>query len=170
MYVLSKYIGEEKVNSALRSLLEKRSTKEITLPTTLNLYAEIQRVTPDSLDYLLNDWFKENTYWRLKTEKLTAEQTKPGNWQVTMKVQAQKVVVDSMGTEKDVPMNNWLEIGIYEEGKELNEPLYLQKHRIRSGEQTLKVTVPQKPAAGGIDPNHLMIDLRLEDNIMQLDG
>jgi hypothetical protein len=63
-------------------------------------------------------------------------------------------------------MNDWLEVGIYEEGKGLDEPLYLQMHRIRSGEQTIKVTVPRKPERGGIDPNHLMIDLRLDDNIM----
>ena len=62
-------------------------------------------------------------------------------------------------------MNDWLEIGIYEEGKGLNEPLYLQMHRIRSGEQTIKVTVPRKPDRGGIDPDHLMIDLRRDDNI-----
>jgi len=42
-------------------------------------------------------------------------------------------------------------------------------HRIKSGEQTIEITVPQKPGWGGIDPRHLMIDVRLEDNGMQLD-
>jgi hypothetical protein len=87
-----------------------------------------------------------------------------------LEVQAQKVVVDSTGSEHEVPMNDWLEIGIYEEGKGLDEPLYLQMHRIRSGEQTIKVTVPRKPDRGGIDPNYLMIDLRLDDNIMNFKG
>lgn len=168
MYAMSKYIGKEKVNGALRRLLQKHSSGELPLPTTLDLYQEIQEVTPDSLNYLLHDLFKENTYWRLKTEKFAAEQTKAGNWQVTLKVQAQKVVVDSTGYENEVPMNDWLQVGIYEEGKGLKEPLYLQMHRIRSGEQTIKVTVPRKPERGGIDPAHLMIDLRFEDNIMQL--
>jgi hypothetical protein len=43
-------------------------------------------------------------------------------------------------------------------------------HRIRPGEQTIKIIVPRKPVRGGIDPNSLMIDLRLDDNMMQLDG
>ena len=170
MYALSKYIGKEKVNGALRRLLQKHTSGELTLPTTLDLYQELQKVTPDSLNYLLHDLFKENTYWRLKTQQFAVEQTKAGNWQVTLKVQAQKVVVDPTGYEKEVPMNDWLEVGLYEEGKRSDEPLYLQMHRIRSGEQTIKVTVPRKPERGGIDPNHLMIDLRLEDNMMQLDG
>ena len=168
MYVLGKYIGKEKVNGALRRLLQKHSSGELPQPTTLDLYQELQKVTPDSLNYLLHDLFKKNTYWRLKTEQFAAKQTKAGNWQVTLKVQAHKVVVDSTGRENEVPMNDWLEVGIYEETKGLNEPLYLQMHRIRSGEQTIKVTVPRKPERGGIDPNFLMIDLRLDDNIKQL--
>jgi hypothetical protein len=140
------------------------------LPTTLDLYQELEKVTPDSINYLLHDLFKKNTYWRLKTKGFAVEQTKAGHWQVTLKVQAKKVVVDSTGTENEVPMNDLLEVGIYEEGKGLNAPLYLQMHRIRSGEQTIKVTVPRKPDRGGIDPNNMMIDLRLDDNIMQLGG
>ncbi|WP_299825692.1 M1 family aminopeptidase [uncultured Pontibacter sp.] len=170
MHALSKYIGKDKVNGALRQLLHKRTSAELPMPTTLDLYQEIQTATPDSLHYLLHDLFKENTYWRLKTNGMRVKQTKAGNWEVTLTVHAQKVVVDSMGSENDVPMNDWLEVGIYEDGKGLNEPLYLQMHRIQSGEQTIKVTVPRKPDRGGIDPNHLMIDLRLDDNIMQTGG
>jgi ABC-2 type transport system permease protein len=169
MYALSKYIGKEKVNRALRILLQEHKSGALPLPTTLDLYQKLQKVTPDSLDYLLHDLFKKNTYWRLKTEKFTAEQTNGGNWQVTMKIRAHKMVTDSTGHHNDVPMNDWLEVGIFEEGKGLDQPLYLRMHRIRSGEQTIKVTVPRKPEWGGIDPNLLMIDLKVEDNIMQLD-
>ncbi len=165
LYALSEYIGKAKVNHALRELLQKRTSGELSLPTTLDLYKELQSVTPDSLNYLLHDLFEENTYWRLKTKQFAAEQTKSGMWEVTLTVQAQKVVVDSTGAEKEVPMQDWLEVGIYGEGKGLDDPLYLQMHHIRSGEQTIKVTVPRKPDNGGIDPNHLMIDLRRDDNV-----
>jgi ABC-2 type transport system permease protein len=37
-------------------------------------------------------------------------------------------------------------------------------HRIRSGKQTITVTVPRKPARAGIDPNHLPIDVTTADN------
>ena len=170
LYALSKYIGKEKVNRALKALLQKRSLGEVLLPTTLDLFQELQNLTPDSLHYLLNDLFKQNTYWRLKTKNLAVAKTKDNNWQATLKVQAQKVVIDLAGTEKEVPMNDWLEVGIYEEGKGFNEPLYLQMHKIRSGEQVIKVIVPRKPQSGGIDPNFLMIDLRIDDNIISLDG
>ncbi|MEJ8755548.1 ABC transporter permease [Pontibacter sp. H259] len=170
MHALSEYIGKQKVNSALRQLLQKHNTGQIPFPTTLHLYQELEQVTPDSLNYLLNDLFRKNIYWRLKTKQFAATQTKAGKWEVTLKIQAQKVVVESTGVEKEVPMNDWLEVGIYNEGNTLHKPLYLQKHRIRAGEQTIKVTVPRKPGSGGIDPNQLMIDLRSDDNMMYLEG
>jgi aminopeptidase N len=168
MYALSKYIGKEKVNAALRNMLQKRESGELPLPTTLNLFNELQTVTPDSLHYLLSDLFKQNTYWRLKTKSIAATKSNDGNWNVTLKVEAQKSVMDLSGKETDFPMNDWLEIGLYEEVKGHSRPMYLKMHRIRTGEQTIAITVPRRPDSGGIDPNNLMIDLRLEDNIMQM--
>lgn len=40
--------------------------------------------------------------------------------------------------------------------KARGRPLYVRKHRIRSGEQTITVTVPRKPVLAGIDPYHLL--------------
>ena len=47
MYALKEYVGEERVNQALRSLLAKHSGATPPLPTTLDLYAELQAVTPE---------------------------------------------------------------------------------------------------------------------------
>jgi ABC-2 type transport system permease protein len=44
----------------------------------------------------------------------------------------------------------------------------VQKHRISSGKQTITVTVPQKPARGGIDPYNLL-DWEEGDNIEAID-
>ncbi len=86
---------------------------------------------------------------------------------MTLDVQARKVVVDSAGVETPVPMDDWVEVGVFapaEEGEELGKPLYVQMHRIRSGEQAITVTVPREPAHAGIDPYHLLIDWERGDN------
>ena len=168
MYALSEYIGEERVNDALRRLLVAHGSGALPRPTTLDLYRELQAVTPDSLQYLLHDLFEANTFWELETERATAEQTEAGTWQVTLDVQARKLVVDEAGVEPPVPMDDWVEIGVFapaEESNGLGEPIYLQKHCIRSTEQTITVTVPRKPARAGIDPYHLLIDWEMDDNI-----
>jgi hypothetical protein len=50
----------------------------------------------------------------------------------------------------------------------LGKPLYVQKHRVRSGRQTITVTVPEKPARGGIDPYNLL-DWEEGDNIERVE-
>jgi aminopeptidase N len=167
LYALSKYISKEQVNSALKSLLAKHGSGKPPLPTTLNLYRELKAITPDTLQYLLHDLFEVNTYWDLKTDNVTAQQTKDGNWLVTLEVQARKDVTDEMGNETLVPMNDWIEIGVFttpEKGKGLDKVLYRQKHRLRTGRQTITLTVPQRPTRAGIDPNNLLIDLKMNDN------
>ncbi len=168
MYALSEYIGEDRVNAALRRLREAHPSAEPPLPTTLDLYRELQAVTPDSLQYLLHDLFAANTLWELETVRAVAEETGAGAWQVTLNVRAGKLVVDTADVETDVPMGDWVQIGVFaraEEGEELGGPLYVQMHRVRGGDQTITVTVPRKPARAGIDPYHLLIDLELDDNV-----
>jgi ABC-2 type transport system permease protein len=159
MYALSEYVGSDRVNGALRRLIEKHDAAGAPLATTLDLYRELQAVTPDSLQYLLHDLFEVNTFWQLATERVTAVQTEAGTWQVTLDVRARKVVYDSAGVATEMPMDEEVPIGVFApggEGGELSAPLYVQMHRIRSGEQTITVTVARKPDLAGIDPHHLL--------------
>jgi ABC-type transport system involved in multi-copper enzyme maturation permease subunit len=170
LYALSEYLGAARVNEALRRLLEKHRRPEAPLATTLDLYGELRAVTPDSLRYLLHDLFEVNTYWALETERATAEQTPAGAWRVTLQVRARKTVADSAGVERAVPMDDWIAVGVFAPagGRGPQAPLYLQKHRIRAGRQTITVTVPAQPARAGLDPDYLLIDLKTEDNVIDV--
>jgi len=164
MHALSEYVGEAQINGALRALVEKKASS---LATTLDMYRELQAVTPDSLEPLLHDLFEVNAFWAFDTKQAKAVQTEPGTWRVTFDVDARKAVVDSAGVEKEAPMDAWVELGVFGDarpGEFLGQPLYLQKHRIRSGRQTITVTVSGKPARGGIDPYNLL-DWEEGDNI-----
>ncbi|MQA91974.1 MAG: hypothetical protein GEU90_17420 [Gemmatimonas sp.] len=158
------------MNGALRSLLEKK-TADGSLATTLDLYRELQAVTPDSLRHLLHDFFEVNAFWTFDTKHASAVQTEAGTWQVTLELDARKVVVDSAGLETEMPMTESVEIGIFaaaEPGEILGKSLYVEKHRIRSGTQTITVTVADRPARGGIDPYNLL-DWEEGDNIEQIE-
>src|SRR5206468_2005853 len=152
------YIGKDRVDEALRRLFEKHRSgtppfdsperalaQDRPLPTSMDLYRELQAVTPDQYQYLLHDLFEANTYWELETKQATTMQTDAGTWKMTLDVHARKVVVDEAGVETEVPMDDWIEIGVFGEG----EP-YVEKQRIHSGPQTITVTVPRKPARAGI--------------------
>jgi ABC-2 type transport system permease protein len=160
MYALSEYAGADRVNGALRRLIEKHDSAGAPRATTLDLYRELQSAMPDSLEYLLHDLFEVNTYWQLATAQVRADSTSTGEWQVTLDVRARKVVFDSAGVETEQPIDEWLPIGVFgaarEGAGELSQPLYLRMHRLRAGQQTITVTVPRKPVLAGIDPFHVL--------------
>ena len=101
---------------------------------------------------------------------MAAEQTSTGEWQVTLDVQARKVVVDTSGVETERPMDDLIEVGVFTgaRGTELGEALYLQMHRIRSGKQRITVTVPSQPTRAGIDPRNLLIDVDGNNNLKEI--
>ena len=160
LYAMREYIGKDRVDDALRSLLKKYGSGVPPFPTSLDLYRELQAVTPDAYQYLLSDLFEKNTFWDLVTERATAKRTSADAWQVTLDVRARKQVVDEAGVETEAPMEDWVEVGVYGDGAP-----HLEKRRIRSGRQTITVTVPRKPSRAGIDPQNLLIDLDTENNL-----
>jgi ABC-2 type transport system permease protein len=174
MYALSEYAGTEQVNTALRRLLERHGSGTPPLATSLDLYRELKAVIPQSLHYLLADLFEANTFWELATQRVTAKRietgAETGTWQVTLDVKARKVVVDTGGLETEVPMNDLIEVGVFTAAKAggPGEPLYLEMHRMRSGEHRITVMVASKPARAGIDPRNLLIAVEGDDNLKEI--
>lgn len=169
MYALQEYIGKDSVNKALRNLLSKFNSPDPHYSTSFDLYKELKAVTPDSLKYFLKDLFEINTFWHLSAKKAIVRTTEDGQWLVDLEVYAAKSQVDTAGTEKNIPMNDLIEIGIFRPGNEsMHRPIYLQKHRIHSGKNQLQLKVRDKPGKAAIDPRNLLIDIEMDDNIMDV--
>jgi ABC-2 type transport system permease protein len=167
MYALREYIGEKKVNLALKNLLLKFKSAEPPFATSMDLYKELRAVSPASLQYLLSDLFKQNTFWELKAKRVNFKPTGNGNWLVTLVLDANKVQVNLAGEKTEVQMNDLIEIGAFENtAKAAKKPLYLKMHRIHSGVNILKLEVHGKPSSAGIDPRHLLIDTNTLDNMI----
>ncbi|HEX8059556.1 MAG TPA: ABC transporter permease, partial [Cyclobacteriaceae bacterium] len=171
LYALTEYIGRDKVDSAMLSFLDKFRSGEAPRATTLDLYAELQKVTPDSLQYLVHDLFEANTFWELETEKATVTGLDSTTWVVAIDVKTRKVVVDSAGVETEVPMNKeWIEIGVFENRALSRPPLLVTKRQVMSGVQTLVLEVKStnKPGRVAIDPYHTLIDLEPNNNYKKI--
>jgi ABC-2 type transport system permease protein len=171
LYALTEYIGRKNVDSAMHNFLDKFRSGEAPRATTLDLYDELKRVTPDSVQYLLHDLFEVNTFWELETEKATSREVDEATWLVTMDVKARKIVVDSAGVETEVPMTNeWMEVGVFENQALSRPPLVITKRQINSGRQTLVIKVKSKikPGRAAIDPYHVLIDLETNNNYKKI--
>jgi ABC-2 type transport system permease protein len=166
MYTLRENIGAEAVNGALRRFLEKYRGSGPPYATSLDLYAELRAVTPPSMRYLLTDLFETITLWDVKTQSAAGRRLPDGTYEVTLEVMAQKLRADRIGVETATPMNDVIEVGIFAPGK--NDPLYLRRHRIRSGKQTIHIIVPQEPSRAGVDPFRKLIERQRDDNVVDV--
>jgi hypothetical protein len=168
MYTLRERIGEDRVNEALRRYRARFLAGTPPYPTSLDLYAELKAVTPDSLKPLLGDLFERITLWRLSAKAARAEPLGGGAYRVTLDVTASKVLADSVGRETRTPMDDLVEIGVFAAGTggASGTPLHLAQHRIREGEQRIVVTVRGEPALAGIDPRHQLLDRERDDNVV----
>jgi hypothetical protein len=63
-----------------------------------------------------------------------------------------------------------VEIAVFGEGKEgeLGEPILLERRRITSGKQTIRVIVAKEPKRAGIDPYDKTVDRERGDNMREV--
>ena len=168
MYTMRERLGADAVNGALRRFREKFAGADAPPPTSRSLYAELQAVTPDSLRPLLSDLFEHITLWNVRADSARSEPVGGGAYRVTLFVDASKARADSVGTQTPVAMDDAVEVGVFG-GPALDgspgETLYLKQHRIRSGKQTIVLTVPRLPARAGLDPYRKLIERERDDNV-----
>ncbi|MBB1286030.1 ABC transporter permease [Flavisolibacter sp. BT320] len=167
LYALREYIGKEKVRLGLQNFFRKYSAVPTARPVPSDLNRELHAVTPDSMKYLLHDLFAANTFWDLKPVSVIASEIGGGKWKVKLDVKARKYIVDKKGAETDIPMNDWIQVGVYGQPGETKagKSLYMQHHQIRSEVQRIEIEVTGKPALAGIDPNTLLMDVVNYDNV-----
>jgi hypothetical protein len=165
MYTLRDYVGEEPVNTALRRFVRRHRVSGPPYPTSLDLLRELDAVTPDSLKYLLEDLVTTITLWDLRARSARAEPLGNGEYRVTIHVNAAKMRSDSVGNDTPVPMDELVEIGVFAAGgsERLGRPLYLRKHRLRTGSQTITVTVRGRPVRAGVDPYQMLLNRHKEE-------
>jgi ABC-2 type transport system permease protein len=57
-------------------------------------------------------------------------------------------------------------VGVFAAGNDA--PIYLARHRVKSGTQTLKIVVSQQPSRAGLDPQRKLIERVREDNVVDV--
>ncbi|WP_338765306.1 M1 family aminopeptidase [Bernardetia sp. ABR2-2B] len=177
MFALQDYIGEEKINLALQNYLKKWKFSEGDYPITTDLTNEIKAVTPDSLQYLITDLVESITFYENKTEKATYKELGDDMYEVTLELSSKKTVADSLGNETELPLTEWVDIGVYgkepaeanAEGYKFAPLLYFEKHQITKENSTITVKVKGKPVKAGIDPLNKLIDRHPDDNVEKVE-
>ncbi len=169
MYALQDYIGEDSVNQALRRYAQEVAYQEPPYTTSRDLLTHFRAVTPDSLQSFVTDLFENITLYSNRTTEATYTKLNNGQYQVDFSTVSEKFYADSLGTESKAPINDWIDIGVYAEDQAGEDSLiYVDRRRITERENTFSVAVDQVPTEAGIDPNMLLVDRVLSDNVIKV--
>jgi len=164
LYGLQEYIGEDKVNAALKGFLEEYRYQEPPYPTSNDFMRYLDVQVPDSLQYLIKDWFEEITLYDLRVDEASYSKNAIGKYDVKVDLIAKKTKAEPTGEVKDVSIGDWVDIGFFKDRgeKELmfSERVYLDKENV-----SLNFTLDTIPAKAAIDPLRILIDRVYDDNV-----
>lgn len=165
-HALQKYIGEDSLNHAMQRFLKTYAFQGPPYPVTLDLIASIRQSTPDSMKYLLSDMFEKIVLYDNKLTSADYSKNTGGGFKVNATVQSTKYEDDSTGNEKAVASNDYIEVGVYDKDSKC---LSLQKYKMAKGVNKIALTVNKEPYKVVVDPAHLLIDKKLDDNEKTMD-
>jgi aminopeptidase N len=167
LYYLKEMIGEKKMNEALRNLLDSFAYKAPPYSTSLAAVRAFRKVTPDSLQYLINDLFETITIFSNRTVEATYKKT--GNeYEVKIKTSSEKFRADSLGKETAMTLADYIDIGIFtkpENSTNLGKALVLKRMKITQKENQFTFRTKERPYQAGIDPYNYLIDRIPDDNL-----
>ncbi|MCK5147540.1 hypothetical protein KAR48_12355 [bacterium] len=161
MYALKEYIGEEAINNALKSLLERFNYREKDMVTSIDVVDALRKVTPDSLQYLVTDFFDTITLWENKAVSANAEQEGDGRYHVKLALETHKFRADSIGTQTEISIGDYMPVMVF--GKD-DKVLYNEMVYFDENMKNLEIIVDEKPLEAGLDPYLLLIDRKRDDN------
>ncbi len=173
LYALRDYIGADAVNAALAQFIEDYAFKGPPYPTTRQLLATIREQAPEQYQDVITDLFEKIVLYDFKIADSSVRKLDNGQFEVDINIEAHKFEATGAGQEEEVPISDWVDIGILgEEQGELKIPevLYLEKFKVTNKVQNFKIVVDKKPVSVGIDPFHKLIDRNPSDNIAEVNG
>ena len=169
MFALADYIGEDKVNLALRNFLEKNRYATGPFPDTRGFVAALREQTPPELQYVITDMFESIVLYNNRAVSATYVETPDKKYKVTLKVSSEKKKADGAGNETAMPLHDLIEVGVFSGTREHMKRLNLHKEWITQGNSTFEFIVDEKPVLAGIDPYNRLIDRDPADNLTEVE-
>jgi ABC-2 type transport system permease protein len=172
MMALRHRMGEERVNKALKDILDEFKFKDNPYATTLDLVRHLKAGANDSEKSLIDDLFNQITLYEMRAEEVVSEPLDNGKFKITFKASAKKFVADGKGQETEQSLDESVEIAMFTNNPNQfgldNRVIYKQQHKVVDGDNNFEIVVDEEPAYIGIDPFVRFIDRDTGNNIIKL--
>jgi ABC-2 type transport system permease protein len=166
LYALQDIIGKDKVHQALRNFLKDYSFQTSPCPTSRDLVNALRAEAGPEYQQLITDLFERIVLYDLQVDAASARKV-DGGYEVTIEVTARQFEADGRGKETEEPLDTWFDVAVFAETKENLDgvtPLYIAKHRLRSGKQVLTIRTSERPGIAALDPFHKRVERSAENN------
>jgi ABC-2 type transport system permease protein len=176
MYLVQERLGEEAVNRALKSLIQRFGFKGPPYPRSVDLVNALRAEAKSAEDQnLITDLFERVILYDLRAGAPTAVQRADGKWDVSVPVEAKKYSSDERGIETETTLAEHIEVGLFTEHPGVHDfkakdVIVVERRLIRSGSQVLRFVADRKPTHAGIDPYSFYIDRNSSDNVVAVGG
>jgi ABC-type transport system involved in multi-copper enzyme maturation permease subunit len=170
LYALQDIIGKEKVHQALRNFQRDFGFQTAPCPTSRDLVNALRAVAGPEYQQLITDLFERIVLYDLQVDAASAREI-DGGYEVTIEVTAKQFAEDGHGKATEEPLDTWFDVAVFAEtDKPLEEvtPLYIAKHRLRSGKQVLTVRTSQRLGIAALDPFHKRIERSAGNNSLKI--
>lgn len=154
------------MHQALRNFLKTYSFQTSPCPTSRDLVNALRAEAGPEYQQLITDLFERIVLYDLRVDAASLREV-DGGYEVTIEVTAKQFAADGSGKETEEPLDTWFDVAMFAEtDKPLEEvtPLYIKKHRLRSGKQALTVRTTKKPGIAALDPFHKRIERSAGNN------
>jgi aminopeptidase N len=172
LYLLKDQIGADKVNEALRGLLDEFAFKGAPYANSTDLIRRFRAVAGPQHQQLITDLFEKITLYDVKVTDVKSQRRPDGLWDVAVEVDARKLYADGKGKETEAPLAETFDVGAFkvepgQPGYDKSSVIAVQRMPVRSGKQTLRLVAPQEPKFVGVDPFNKWIDRNSDDNVKE---
>jgi aminopeptidase N len=171
LYLLQQRMGENAVNRALRRFVERHRFTVAPYPRSVDLIRLLREEAKRPEDQaLITDLFARITLYDLKVHQPKAVKRADGRWDVTVPVEANKFYASGTGEEKETPLGERIEIGLFAaepgaSGFDEKDVIRMELQKVRTGKQAFRFVTDRKPSHAGVDPYSFYIDRNSGDNV-----
>ncbi len=178
-YALSRYWSEEALNSSLASYEAAHRYAPPPYPTSLELIAHLQKDIPDSLQYLLEDYFETITLYDNQIGNVELTSNTNQEWEVNLSCQVTKYRASKSGQRtftnaagdhleagetQSLPLQDYIEVGFYKNTDAGKVLISKRRIKVTAIQNDLQFTLAERPDRIVLDPDLLLFEEDREDN------
>lgn len=168
MAYLAELVGSRTLEEAFKSFLDTWRYRAAPFATGQDFYRHLAARIPAQYHAQLDDIFARVTRWDVRAVKASATPAANGKWQIEVVIETRKYHAEGLGGEREVAFATPVAVALSNDREFADGAIQRQRIYPASGRSSLVLETDGKPAYFGIDPDFLLPDTNLHNQIIPI--